>query len=1170
MEYKAFISYSHADDGRLAPALQLALQRFAKPWNRLRNFRIFRDQSDLSATPQLWRNIQRALDQSEYFILMASEAAARSKWVAKEIGYWLERRSADTLLLLVTDGTFVWDEEGQDFDWDSCTAVPPALQGVFQQEPLHFDFRSFGAGETLSLKNTVFRAKILPIAATLHGIAPGDLVGEEVSRHRKAMRLARLALISLVFLALSTSLAAIWALNQRSLAELRRDEALRTQSLFLADLSRQKVRNGEGATAMRLALAALPQDPANPDRPWVVQAEAALYNALMSSWESAVLDAHKNGVRQAAFSHDDSLLVTVGIDGRALVWDTRSGQTLLTLAEEESEHVISAAFDPDGTHLVTGSRQGRVRVYDLKSGKLRMELVSVEEPRIGIAMTPLYPELVDELGMGELMGVMVDDVFAGSVAEHAGIMRGDLLTHLDGNPIDFFKTGRPPFADVSAGAAIEIRLVRDGDVRSISVIPTRHNIDKASRGQINIVRYSPDGRTILAADDLGRIYCWDGATGAQLGTLYDGRQPIDHVEFVGEAGRIFSAGYSDNRLDRPAARIWNTETLMPEMMLDYSAVATNDSRYKVDSARISQDGRRILTINNTSNGLWDAGTGRLIALTSGDGGGYGEFSPDSRYFATAYGWDAKLWEARDAEAKAVFFGHTEDVRHLAFSPDSQYLVTASADKTARIWDVRTGRTQAILRGHKDEVEYAAFSHDGRALVTLSDDHTARLWRFAVFEKSIRNPPKYRFNARTISRDGRRRLVLARGGDAIEVWDVDRELPLRLAGHQKRILHWALSPDGRWVYSDCQESRRLWDAQSGALLKVFARNEEQPNSYPPDSDGVFSPDGDRLVMRSVRKETELWDLKATRRIARLGEGPDQITVAQFSADGRRLITSGTERAALWDATNGTLLAEFEGGLSLGHFAISPTGNRLARKAKGNGIDLLSGNGQRIATLRDDSDRLRFSPDGLTLTTGDDSGSAPVRVWNAEDGAARFQVENSVMLAFSGDSRRLIIVTIAADESFRHKVLDARSGDEIAVLRGHKLPATQAFFSPDSRRVITTSFGGTVRLWNVDSGVELVKLGGEGERTREPNRFPPEQPPSRGGFFPDLSSLIPPIEHAGFSAGGRQVFTLEKTGRLRMFDVLKPEELILKAKAFSRRPLNAEERSTYFLAAEDGPG
>jgi len=57
MKYAAFISYSHAADGKLAPALQQSLQRFAKPWNRMRALRVFRDETSLSINPALWPTI---------------------------------------------------------------------------------------------------------------------------------------------------------------------------------------------------------------------------------------------------------------------------------------------------------------------------------------------------------------------------------------------------------------------------------------------------------------------------------------------------------------------------------------------------------------------------------------------------------------------------------------------------------------------------------------------------------------------------------------------------------------------------------------------------------------------------------------------------------------------------------------------------------------------------------------------------------------------------------------------------------------------------------------------------------------------------------------------------------------------------------------------------------
>ena len=56
--YEAFISYSHAADGRLAPTLQTGLHRFAKPWYRLRAMRVFRDETTLATSPELWPSIE--------------------------------------------------------------------------------------------------------------------------------------------------------------------------------------------------------------------------------------------------------------------------------------------------------------------------------------------------------------------------------------------------------------------------------------------------------------------------------------------------------------------------------------------------------------------------------------------------------------------------------------------------------------------------------------------------------------------------------------------------------------------------------------------------------------------------------------------------------------------------------------------------------------------------------------------------------------------------------------------------------------------------------------------------------------------------------------------------------------------------------------------------------
>ena len=121
--YKAFLSYSHAADDKLAPALQRGIQRLGKPWYRRPVVRVFRDETSLSANPSLWSSIEHAVELCEYFLLMASVESAVSPWVRREVAWWLEHRSIERLLIIVTDGEIVWDQASHDFrDKDWCLA----------------------------------------------------------------------------------------------------------------------------------------------------------------------------------------------------------------------------------------------------------------------------------------------------------------------------------------------------------------------------------------------------------------------------------------------------------------------------------------------------------------------------------------------------------------------------------------------------------------------------------------------------------------------------------------------------------------------------------------------------------------------------------------------------------------------------------------------------------------------------------------------------------------------------------------------------------------------------------------------------------------------------------------------------------------------------------------
>src|SRR5947207_14522554 len=112
--YDAFISYNHAKDRWLAAALQWHIQRLGKPWYKSWVPSVFRDDTSLSAAPRLEAAIERALGQSRFLILLACPESARSPWVGKEVAYWLDHKSVDTLLIALTDSELSWDPKEDD------------------------------------------------------------------------------------------------------------------------------------------------------------------------------------------------------------------------------------------------------------------------------------------------------------------------------------------------------------------------------------------------------------------------------------------------------------------------------------------------------------------------------------------------------------------------------------------------------------------------------------------------------------------------------------------------------------------------------------------------------------------------------------------------------------------------------------------------------------------------------------------------------------------------------------------------------------------------------------------------------------------------------------------------------------------------------------------------
>jgi hypothetical protein len=233
--YDVFISYSHAKDRYVAAALQRVIQNLGKPWYKRWSLWVFRDDTSLSAAPGLRAAIERALSKSRFLILLASCEAAASPWVGKEVEYWLEHKSADTLLIALTDNELSWDTEAGDFRWSIATPLPSVLKARMSEEPKWVDLRAFRDKKSLrSQRNRRFTNLAADLAAAVHGMPREDLLTEEIRQKKRGLKLAW----SMAALLLVLAATAGWqwkgavaadrmAVEQRDVAQARLDRGLK-------------------------------------------------------------------------------------------------------------------------------------------------------------------------------------------------------------------------------------------------------------------------------------------------------------------------------------------------------------------------------------------------------------------------------------------------------------------------------------------------------------------------------------------------------------------------------------------------------------------------------------------------------------------------------------------------------------------------------------------------------------------------------------------------------------------------------------------------------------------------------------------------------------------------------------------------------------------------------
>jgi len=854
--YNGFLSYSHSEDQRLAPAIQTGLQQLAKPWHRRRALWIFRDQTGLSVAPGLWSTISEAMDDSEYFILLASPQAAQSGWVSREIERWLSSKSVDRILPVVTAGLWQWDEAAGDFTADS-TAVPAALRGVFSEEPLHLDLRWAKRESNLTLDHHRFRDAVAQLAAPMHGISREELVGEDLRQHRKVRRArsgAVAVLVTTTVLAVAAGLFAAHKGDQAVLAtaEAQRQEkhaAVQREAAHRYGLQAQRQQQ---IAAEQRAAAVTARSEAEEQRAAAREQQAVARESEAEASRMRAEVARQQTAADAAVARANRLK----LEAEGAAAEARRQQRLAgvqqKLAVRQSEIAVARRLNGQARDLLSADPATALRL-----GVAARALARDERSRLDLTNLVNSTGYLGEIGRFKTVSIGPRGISAGVDA--------------DGNAIVFALSGR-------SGIKVLARLPRS-----------------AATGLV----FSHNGRLLaVTSNDDGSL--WD---------IKDPTRPkeITHRKAMKWGGMAAFSADDQMMIVCEYVGAGHTHAILWDMSNPLAPEILSKFQDTLAAPTFSVDGQRLIVtplVDSAPFEVWDISDPRAPVLR-------GEIPKSSREQESVFSLRAGIvLTSSSFQVSAWDVSRAASPRKLSTSPlDGKGIGVNRAKNTfysvgesgLEAWEYtvmeapRHYRTRAFVSSRDGDV---GLGLDGRTVAYIGLDSRVRLSR--VDEPGADQAPSSSFfggtnapggmPAATYAQHGR--LATTLWGGALQSWDLEHNIsPARfgpavdteIAAFEGSIF----SDDGSTLVRLGPKVFAVW-RQNG---KKWARSKVDSGGWYP----AVSPDGKLLAFMGWNSKTELWSLAnptAPRRLAVFGEAASNLG---FSADGKMLVIN----SRLWN-------------------------------------------------------------------------------------------------------------------------------------------------------------------------------------------------------------------------------------------------------------------------------
>jgi WD40 repeat protein len=552
------------------------------------------------------------------------------------------------------------------------------------------------------------------------------------------------------------------------------------------------------------------------------------------------------------------------------------------------------------------------------------------------------------------------------------------------------------------------------------------------------VRFSPDGTRIVTSSGVGGVVAlWNAADG----TLIAQRD-------LGEAAMTFVTGEELLRVDTDG-------TFTTDVIADPRERELAITRFKSGfEPRVAffPDGRFVTAARSGQIVIWSPAGEPLGLLVAPSGHVISELGVSAERIAIGGNGFAMLFSRYYTKDGWVPLGSRRPGRiaqPLAVDPEQSISGIAISDRLLALGDDRAVRTfdafggsQLATRPSEGQVHTLVFAGEARLVsvgtarvAEISDAHGDPVWRLegAMHTAAI----------------ARNRLATAGFGNEIRIWNLDAE-PARAIAHNPTPTVPSFAPDGRLALVDEGRVRlgaatfgeevhavtfmsdaqtiltthgdwrpRLWRTD-GTLVRALERGS---SSY---SQIASLPGGTRWIATSppgaLRAVLQIWDLASGKLVEKLNAHPSKFAP---TTGGSRYATFGGDDVAIWDAATNVQVARFD--IASHYAALSPDGARIAIGKHDGATELYD-----IATKQ-------------LVTT----------------------LAGHVAEVTYIDYTAAHIVTASADGTAR-----IWTGDHSITLAGHRGEITCVRLSPDGTLVATGGDDGTLRIWDVRDGRQLL--------------------------------------------------------------------------------------------------